>query len=358
MRRLACLLTTVAVGAALWTSDAAHATWTIAAVDPDTGDVGAAGAGCVDADLLSTAGLAPRHGAIAAQAVHLERGRDLGVQLIGQGKTPAQVLTALTSPAFDPESPRRQYGVVTLDASGAFTGSKVEPWSGDRNGQGAGGSAVVVVDNAASADVAREAYEAFQRTDAGPLHLTDRLMLALEAGSATGGDKRCNVDDITQTARSAFVMAARPHDPVFVAPSNTPLELVAGLPWLALSAVNVDNRENPVVELRTQYDEWRAASLPPCPECAASAAEIPIGDRQAPPPMDWGDVFGIVIVVFAAAVIVAVLGAVAVAALRRRRSTGTAPGDDHSRPGRSDPEVDAQEEDPPADGTDPEHERV
>lgn len=363
MRRLARLLAAFIVGAALWQGSVAHATWTIAAVDPATGDVGAAGAGCVDADLLSTAGLVPRHGAVAAQAVYLERGRDLGVLLVEQGKSPVQVLTTLTGPTFDPDAARRQYGVVTTDASAAFSGSKVEPWAGDRNGPGSGGNVVVVVDSATGPEVAQQAYDAFHRTDAGPLHLTDRLVLALEAGSAAGGDKRCNVDGITQTAKSAFLMAARPQDPVFAAPSNTPLELVAGLPWLALSVVNSDNRENPVVEIRAEYDGWRAASLPPCPECAVAAAEVPVGDRHAPPLMDWGDVLGIVVVILAAIVIVAVLGALTVAVLRRRGARRAATDGEADDTGTSTlPDVApgdvAPGGEPPAEGTDTDHERV
>ncbi|MBX7158764.1 MAG: DUF1028 domain-containing protein [Acidimicrobiia bacterium] len=324
MRRMARLFTIVAVGAAFWHAAAAGATWTIAAVDTRTGDVGAAGAGCVDADLIAVAGLVPRSGAVAAQGEYLERGRDLAVQQVGLGRTPVQILTALTGAAFEPDSARRQYGIATTSGSGAFTGSKVEEWSGDRNGSGPGGNAVVIVDAAGDAEVAGRAFDAFQTTDRGPLHLTDRLMLALEAGSAAGGDKRCNVDGITQTARSAFLVAARPEDPVFAAPSNTPLALIAGLPWLAVSEVNGDNRENPILDVRAEYDAWRAVSLPPCPDCNLDAIPVPEGDRQAPPPMDWGDVLGVAIVVLAAVVIVAVVSALTVAVLRRRRVAGTA----------------------------------
>lgn len=319
MRGLARLFWVVAVGAALWHSTGAHATWTIAAVDSRTGDVGAAGAGCVDADLVAMAGLVPRSGAVAAQGVYSESGRDLGMQLVQQGKSPPEILTALTGPAFDPDIARRQYGVATSDAAKAFTGSKVEPWSGDQSGTGPGGSATVIVDAATDSEVARRAYEAFQTESNGPLHLTDRLMLALEAGSAAGGDKRCNVDGVTQTARSAFIVAARPQDPVFAAPSNTPIKRVAGLPWLAFSEVNVDNRENPILGIRADYDEWRAGALPACPDCNLSALDVPEGNRQAPPPMGWGDVLGVAVVVLAAVIIVAVLGALTVAVLRRHR---------------------------------------
>lgn len=324
MRRMAWLFTLVAVVAALWHGAAASATWTIAAVDPRTGDVGTAGAGCVDADLIAVAGLVPGLGSVAAQAGYVERGRDLAVQLVQQGKTPTQILTALTGPTFDPDTAQRQYGVATTDSAGAFTGNKVEQWAGDRNGAGPGGPAVVIVDAASDAEVAQRAFDAFQTTDRGPLHLTDRLMLALEAGSAAGGDKRCNDDGIIQTARSAFIVAARPRDPVFAAPSNTPLELVAGLPWLALSEVKSDNRENPLLDLRAAYDGWRLESLPACPDCNLEAIPVPEGDRQAPPPMDWADVLGVAVVVLAAVIIVTVASALTVALLRRYRGAKVA----------------------------------
>jgi uncharacterized Ntn-hydrolase superfamily protein len=75
--------------------------------------------------------------------------------------------------------------------------------------------------------------------------LADRLLAALEAGAARGGDNPCGM----QKARSAFIIVARPTDDI-------------SLPYLR---INIPGQEaggaNPIKLLRQKYNEWRRSEL-------------------------------------------------------------------------------------------------
>jgi hypothetical protein len=92
--------------------------------------------------------------------------------------------------------------------------------------------------------------------------LWDRLMRGLEAGSAAGGDARCNNGRVKQTAATAFILVARGSDPPY---ASKDLEVTdqgtSNAPWLAISVAEKQYGPNPIVELRRRYDEWRAHSV-------------------------------------------------------------------------------------------------
>ncbi|MFH1468961.1 MAG: DUF1028 domain-containing protein [Pseudomonadota bacterium] len=182
---------------------AAHATWSITAVDPDTEQVGIAGATC-GPFVWGIAGLAPGQGSVAAQYDTWGTGRDEATARLAEGESPEEVITAVTAASFDSDASWRQYGVVALGAPPAvFTGADVEPpWlalTGDTfSAQG---------NTLASEAVVLAAFDSYL-ADA-DLDLAERLLRALEAGAAQGGDHRCDVD---QAARSAFLYVADPGD--------------------------------------------------------------------------------------------------------------------------------------------------
>ena len=90
--------------------------------------------------------------------------------------------------------------------------------------------------------------------------LADRLMRALEAGSAAGGDKRCNNAQVQQTAASAFILFARAKDPPYAARDLGVTDSgTKAAPWLDLSVTMPRYGANPVPELRKQYDTWRSS---------------------------------------------------------------------------------------------------
>ena len=72
----------------------------------------------------------------------------------------------------------------------------------------------------------------------GQMSFADRLMAALEAGAAAGGDRRCG----KQKARSAFIFVANYADAL-------------GSPYLNLKIKTYF--ANPINVLRQMYDEWK-----------------------------------------------------------------------------------------------------
>ncbi len=122
-------------------------------------------------------------GAIATQALvnPLYGGR--GLDLLAQGHAPAEVMAALI--AADEGREHRQAHLV--DSSGiaaAHTGSLCIEWCGHRAGDGFS----VAGNMLAGPQVLAETAAAYERNASRPF--AERLLLALEAGDAAGGDKR------------------------------------------------------------------------------------------------------------------------------------------------------------------------
>jgi uncharacterized Ntn-hydrolase superfamily protein len=181
-----------------------QATWSIVAVDSRTREVGSAGASCTPY-VAGIVALAPGRGVIVAQAMSNSQARRRGVELVARGGSPSAVVAAITHPSFDDAFAQQQYGVAALgffDRPAAFTGSGTHAWAGHLLAPG-----VAVQGNTLTrADVLTATMAAFQRDPWRPL--AERLLAALEAGAARGGDRRCGA----QTARSAYLLVARPGD--------------------------------------------------------------------------------------------------------------------------------------------------
>lgn len=217
-----------------WWAAVAHATWSVVAVDPDTREVGVAGATC-GPFVWMIAEVAPGHGAVAAQfATNLEGKRAIADALAG-GATPEQALAEVTDPAFDDRVGLRQYGVASLDGPAAtFTGDDVDgPWAAV-----ADATSAVQGNTLASEDVVAAASAALAAD--GALH--ERLLAAMEAGADAGGDSRCDPD---QAAKSAFLFVARPDDD----PDR---------PWLEARTSSFGNGDDPVDRLRAEVADHLA----------------------------------------------------------------------------------------------------
>jgi uncharacterized Ntn-hydrolase superfamily protein len=257
-------------------------TWSIAAIDPATGEVGVAGASCVElSSVVGLAALAPGKGAASTQAMFSLENRNRVFELLQQGLPAAEIIAQVTDPAVDPDSATRQYGVVTLTDGqihvAGFTGADNQTWAGDRQDVPA---AVSIQGNILENEaVVENALAAFKSDKLGPVALSDRLLRALEAGSAAGGDKRCNMMGYQQTAAAAFIAVARADQPAFAAPQLDGYNPAApDAPWLYLSVTEPARLgANPLLKLRREYDAWRVGNLPPCPRCNLLAYPAPEG---------------------------------------------------------------------------------
>ncbi len=236
-------------------------TWTIVAIDPMAGDVGVAGASCLPsthADAIAV--LVPGKGAAVAQAMWDLENRNMVYDLLRGDVSAARIVRQVTDRVHDNAVDDRQYGVVTMRQGAvdiaAFTGSGDFKWAGSR--QDANRAVSVQGNTLVGSLVVDNALRAFKTDRDGANTLPDRLMRALEAGSAAGGDVRCNNSRVRQTAAAAFVLFARGGDPAYAAVDLGATDQgTARAPWLAISVAERQFGPNPVVELRGRYDVWR-----------------------------------------------------------------------------------------------------
>jgi uncharacterized Ntn-hydrolase superfamily protein len=158
-------------------------TWSIIARDPATGQIGIAVATRFFAVGARVPHIAPSVGGIATQAlVNPYYGID-GVKLLREGHSPREVIDTLI--ATDDGREARQLHV--MDAQGriaAHTGRECIDWCGHIQGDGfslAGNmlAGAAVLDDTAKAYTANAA-----------LPFAQRLIAAMKAGEAAGGDKR------------------------------------------------------------------------------------------------------------------------------------------------------------------------
>jgi uncharacterized Ntn-hydrolase superfamily protein len=125
-----------------------------------------------------------------------------GLDLLAAGREPAAVIEELL--ASDAGRDRRQLGLIDLQGrTAAYTGSATSPWSGSR----AGTSYVVQGNLLVGPEVVDAVAEHFESTAKSGWPLAERLILALEAGQAAGGDRRWG------NLQSAAIRIADPRDP-------------------------------------------------------------------------------------------------------------------------------------------------
>jgi uncharacterized Ntn-hydrolase superfamily protein len=169
-------------GAAAQAADRPVSTFSIVAYDPVTGDLGVA----VESKFFAVGPVVPFAaagvGAIATQSYANTTYGPRGLQKLRDGAAPQQVLDDLL--AADPGRDRRQVGIV--DAQGrtaAFTGAACLPWAGSRSGP----NYTVQGNILAGPEVVDAMAAAFEST---PGDLASRMVAALVAGQAAGGDAR------------------------------------------------------------------------------------------------------------------------------------------------------------------------
>lgn len=163
-------------------ADRVMATFSIVALDPTNGDLGVA----VASKFLAVGAAVPWAkagvGAVATQAwANLAYGPD-GLDLLAQGLSAEETLARLLRE--DGMREHRQVGVV--DAQGraaAHTGRECFPWAGHVVGEGFACQGNIL----AGPEVVQEMARAFQTAEG---ELAERLLAALLAGDAAGGDRR------------------------------------------------------------------------------------------------------------------------------------------------------------------------
>lgn len=158
-------------------------TWSILAKDPKTGAIGLAVATCAFAVGSRVPYGCGGVGAVATQSfVNPMIGFD-GLRLLQEGRSAAEALAIVT--AADPAAGLRQAHMIDRDGrTAAFTGAECVPWCGSVEGP-----MVSVAGNMlAGPQVVQATLDSYLA--GGAKDFDDRLITALEAGEAVGGDKR------------------------------------------------------------------------------------------------------------------------------------------------------------------------
>lgn len=158
------------------------ATFSIVAFDPETDSLGVA----VQSKFLAVGSVVPWArvgvGAVATQAMANYNYGPRGLELMSTGRTAAQTVEDLISADEDRE--HRQLGVVDARGMAAtFTGSECFEWAGGTTGEHYAAQGNMLVGGETVEAIARTYEET--RGD-----LAARLLSALEAGQAAGGDSR------------------------------------------------------------------------------------------------------------------------------------------------------------------------
>ncbi|HLS07063.1 MAG TPA: DUF1028 domain-containing protein [Bacillota bacterium] len=157
-------------------------TFSIVAYDPKTDELGVA----VQSKFISVGSVVPWAkagvGAIATQSViNTTYGPD-GLKFLAEGKSVEETIKILTDQ--DDGRDFRQVGIIDATGNGAaYTGKSCYDWAGDRVGKNCVAQGNILVSEA----VVDQMVDVFEQTEG---HLAERLLTALDAGQAAGGDRR------------------------------------------------------------------------------------------------------------------------------------------------------------------------
>jgi uncharacterized Ntn-hydrolase superfamily protein len=212
------------------------ATFSILGFDPATGEVG----GAVQSRVFSVGNgvlwAEADVGLAATQAIVDVSYGPKALALLRAGMAPAAIVKAILDSDPDPRpsdwtKEGRQFAV--MDAKGnyaAYTGPKATTWAGNKGGKYCSAQGNIL----AGEGVVAGMVDAFEKTEG---HLSMRLVAALDAGQAAGGDKR--------GMQSAAMIIVKKNGGVWL---NNDVVL----------RLQVDDSEEPLKELRRVVEKWNA----------------------------------------------------------------------------------------------------
>ena len=245
----------------------AFATWSVIAVDRATGRVVIASATCVDRDDQFLMGVqavvVPGKGVAACQAGvdGTHKNQMLVFTELQKGTDPKRIIEMLSQ---DPAFQNRQFGILDLQGrSAGHSGLSNGYVSQDVQGQVPGTDIFYSIQGniLRAGSVVPNAVQAFIKTNG---TITDRVMAAMEAADANGGDHRCNcgnnpmehVPCDNKTAHVAYIAIADKGDAAGVTHNDGKY-----FAYIAVGDSDIKKGEsaNPVKTLRMRYDAWKKA---------------------------------------------------------------------------------------------------
>ena len=228
----ACAAVLVLAAAPFASASEPVATFSIVGYDPATGDLGVA----VQSKFFAVGSVVPWAkagvGAIASQAFGNTTFGPRGLALLEQGVPVDDVIATML--ADDEAREQRQIGIVDAHGvSAAHTGAKCMAWAGHESGPGFSAQGNILV----SEETVKAMAQGFRTTEG---ILGEKLMRALEAGQAAGGDSR--------GMQSAAILIVR--DKGGYGGYND-----------RYCDLRVDDAADPIAELRRIFDMWKGEAL-------------------------------------------------------------------------------------------------
>jgi len=258
----------------------AWATWSIVAVDLSTKRVVIASATCVNNNDEFLKGVqavvVPGKGVAACQASvdNTHANQMLVFQELQKGTAPEKILELLSA---DPNFQGRQFGIVDLQGRSAGHSGLTNGYvSQDIQGRVPGTDIYFSIQGniLRPGEVVPHAVKAFLDTKGA---LTDRVMAAMEAADASGGDSRCSCPQLapeapkpaipcsSKTAHVAYILMAEATDTNGDSHNNGKYSMYINVaqPMLPNGSdpgpgkIKEGEDLNPVKTLRVRYDAWR-----------------------------------------------------------------------------------------------------
>src|SRR4051812_28493886 len=206
-----------------------YSTFSLCAIDPVTGQSGAAVTTRVPFVGRAVPHVRAGVGAVCTQASTMVEFGPRGLDLLAKGVEPKEALAQLL--ASDDQRESRQVGIVDMKGrTAAHTGKGNNAWAGSRQGKTYTTQANIMV----GPEVLDAVASTFEASEGSGMPLAERMILALEAGYAKGGDKRWG------NLQSAAIKIADPNDPG------------RGGDYITL-AIEVGEHPEPVAELKRIY---------------------------------------------------------------------------------------------------------
>jgi uncharacterized Ntn-hydrolase superfamily protein len=222
----------------------AQDTFSIIAVDTITGEIGGAGASCIDESsiqggVLIINDIIPARGGIHTQSYWNATNQQNAHNRMMEGLSPQEIIDWLITHDAQNNPGIRQYGIVDFDPSGnprsaGFTGASCFNYKNHVLGRN-----YAIQGNILLGQQILDSMEArFLNTEG---TLAEKLMAALQGAKVPGADTRC-LDEGTSSL-SAFIRV--------VQPDNTP-----GNFWCDLLVPSVPYGVEPIDSLQVLFDQW------------------------------------------------------------------------------------------------------
>jgi len=220
-------------------------TFSIAAIDPSTGQVGSAGASCyqIYPGCIILSDVHPNRGVIHTQASYLAANQNYARYLMNQGYSPQQIIDSLIARDAQNNPTVRQYGIIDLIGGGrvaAYTGVNCIDWKGHLTGP-----TYSIQGNILLGPQIIDSMKGRFLGTSGQLAL--KLMASLQGAKVIGADWRCSTYNTSSS--SAFIRVAKPTDP-----PNGPY-------FLDLNVPSSPFGRDPIDSLQVLFNLWLVTGL-------------------------------------------------------------------------------------------------